>query len=127
MKKLLIPCACLLAIAGRLHTSFSGTGELAARVGGEEFGVVLEGHDLAAAMQRAEKFRASLVEHPVAVNGLTLGMTTSIGVAEFDPEILNDVDALYHAADSAVYRAKAAGRNRVCRNERAVLLAGGVI
>ncbi len=119
--------ACLLAIAGRLHTSFSGPGELAARVGGEEFGVVLEGHDLAAAMQRAEKFRASLVEHPIAVNGLTLGMTTSIGVAEFDPEILNDVDALYHAADSAVYRAKAAGRNRVCRNERATLLADGVV
>ena len=119
--------ACLMAIAGRLHTSFNGTGELAARVGGEEFGVVLEGHDLAAAIQRAEKFRASLVEHPIAVNGLTLDMTTSIGVAEFDPEQHHDVDALYHAADSAVYRAKAAGRNRVCRNERAPLLADSLV
>ncbi|RZA37321.1 MAG: GGDEF domain-containing protein [Lysobacteraceae bacterium] len=118
--------ACLLAIAGRLHTSFSGAGELAARVGGEEFGVVLEGHDLAAAMQRAEKFRASLVEHPIAVDGLSLGMTASVGVAEFDPEFLNDVDALYHAADSAVYRAKAAGRNRVCRNERSLSMADGI-
>jgi diguanylate cyclase (GGDEF)-like protein len=119
--------ACLMAIAGRLHTSFSGTGELAARVGGEEFGVVLEGHDLASALQRAEKFRASLVEHPIAVNGLTLDMTTSIGVAEFDPEQHHDVDALYHAADSAVYRAKAAGRNRVCRNERAPLLVDSLV
>ena len=119
--------ACLMAIAGRLHTIFNGTGELAARVGGEEFGVVLEGHDLASALQRAEKFRASLVEHPIAVNGLTLDMTTSIGVAEFDPEQHHDVDALYHAADSAVYRAKAAGRNRVCRNERAPLLADSLV
>ena len=77
-------------------------------------------------MQRAEKFRASLVEHPIALDGLTLNMTTSIGVAEFDPAQHHDVDALYHAADSAVYRAKAAGRNRVCRNERPVLLVGSL-
>jgi PleD family two-component response regulator len=35
----------------------------------------------------------------------------------------DDVDALYHAADSAVYRAKAAGRNRVCRDETEAVLA----
>ena len=46
-------------------------------------------------------------------------MTASIGVAEFDGLLHEDVDALYHAADSAVYRAKAAGRNRVCQAERA--------
>lgn len=105
--------ACLLAIAARLHSSFGGAGELAARVGGEEFGVVLEGHDLAAAMQRAEKFRANLVEHPIALEGLTLYMTASIGVVEFDPHQHQDADALYHSADRAVYQAKDAGRNRV--------------
>jgi diguanylate cyclase len=114
--------ACLVAIAGRLKTSFSGDGELAARVGGEEFGVVLGGHDLAAAMLRAERFRASLAEHPVALDGIALTMTASIGVAEFDVALHEDVDALYHAADSAVYRAKAAGRNRVCRDEPVAIL-----
>ena len=114
--------ACLIAIAGRLKTSFSGEGDLAARVGGEEFGVVLGGHDLAAATQRAERFRASLAEHPVALDDITLTMTASIGVAEFDARLHGDVDALYHAADSAVYRAKAAGRNRVCRDEPAACL-----
>jgi diguanylate cyclase (GGDEF)-like protein len=114
--------ACLVAIAGRLHTAFSGQGDLAARVGGEEFGVVLDGQDLAMAMQRAERFRASLVEHPIALDGLTLSMTASIGVAEFDGARHEDHDALYHAADSAVYRAKSAGRNRVCRDEAAVAL-----
>ena len=111
--------ACLVAIAGRLKTSFSREGDLAARVGGEEFGVVLGGHDIAAAMLRAERFRASLAEHPVALDSIALTMTASIGIAEFDAALHEDVDALYHAADSAVYRAKAAGRNRVCRDEPA--------
>jgi PleD family two-component response regulator len=44
-------------------------------------------------------------------------MTASIGLAELDATLHENDDALYHAADSAVYRAKAAGRNRVCREE----------
>lgn len=108
--------ACLLAIAGRLHAAFAGKGDLAARVGGEEFAVVLEEQDLATAMQRAERFRAELAEHPIAIDGLALRMTASIGAAEFDPARHEGHDALYHDADSAVYRAKATGRNRVCRD-----------
>ena len=114
--------ACLTAIAGRLHTAFAGEGDLAARVGGEEFAVVLDGQDLATGMQRAERFRASLVEHPIAVDGLTLRMTVSIGVAEFDRSRHEGHDALYHDADTAVYRAKAAGRNQVCRDEAGAAL-----
>ena len=109
--------ACLLAIAARLHNRFHGEGELAARVGGEEFGVVIEGQDLATTLQRAERFRANLAEHPIALDGIVLHMTASIGLAEFDPALHHEVDALYHAADSAVYRAKAAGRNRVCQQQ----------
>ena len=108
--------ACLLAIAARLHARFNGEGELAARVGGEEFGVVIEGQDLAAAMQRAERFRTNLVEHPIALGNIVLHMTVSIGVAQYDPARHPDVDALYHGADVATYRAKAAGRNRVCHD-----------
>lgn len=107
--------ACLMAIGRRLKTSFCDEGDLAARVGGEEFGVILAGQDLAAASQRAERFRASLAEHPVALEGLVLTLTASIGIAQMDPATQAGVDDLYHAADSAVYQAKAAGRNRVCR------------
>ena len=109
--------ACLMAIAARLKSSFNEPGDLAARVGGEEFGVILQGQGLATAMQRAESFRASLLEHPIAPDGIELNMTASIGVAEFDSNLHADDDALYQAADSAVYRAKAAGRNRVCCDE----------
>jgi diguanylate cyclase (GGDEF)-like protein len=115
--------ACLVAIAGRLHTAFNGEGDLAARVGGEEFAVILDGQDLATAMQRAERFRANLVEHPIAIDGLSLCMTASVGVAEYDRARHEGHDALYHAADSAVYRAKAAGRNRVCRDAAVAELA----
>lgn len=124
--------ACLVAIAGRLRSVFSGDGDLAARLGGEEFGVVLDGQDLTTAANRAERFRENLVEHPIALNvgaldgsapnGIVLVITASIGIAEFDRTMHRDVDELYRAADSAVYRAKAAGRNRVCRDE-AVLAA----
>lgn len=114
--------ACLVAIAGRLRAAFSGEDDLAARVGGEEFAVVLDGQDLAMAMQRAELFRVSLAEDPIAVDGLMLHMTASIGVAEFDRTRHASHDALYHDADSAVYRAKAAGRNRVCQDEAAAEL-----
>ena len=109
--------ACLLAIAERLLGSFGRDADLAARVGGEEFGVVLEGQDLDEASHRAEKFRKDLFERPIALDGLSLPMTASIGVAAFDPRLHQDDDALYHAADNAVYRAKAEGRNRVCFEE----------
>ncbi len=109
--------ACLFAIAARLLGSFSGDADLAARVGGEEFAVVLQDQDLAEALRRAEKFRSNLLEHPVALEGVTLPMTASIGIAAFDATVHPDDDALYHAADNAVYRAKAEGRNRVCLAE----------
>ena len=121
--------ACLVAIAGRLRTLFSGDGDLPARLGGEEFGVVLDGQDLATAARRAEHFRVNLVEHPIALHGSTLdgnaldgmvlAMTASIGIAGFERALHGDVDDLYSAADRAVYRAKAAGRNRVCVDEPA--------
>lgn len=108
---------CLTAIAARLKSSFNEPGDLPARVGGEEFGVILQGQDMATAMGRAERFRASLIEHPITPEGIALDLTASIGVAQFDGTLHDDDDALYQAADSAVYRAKAAGRNRVCSDE----------
>lgn len=108
--------ACLVAVAGRLHAGFGGEGDLVARLGGEEFGVVLRGQTLATAEERAEHFRRDLAEHPIALDGLVLPLTTSIGIAGYDPAVHHDVDELYRAADRAVYRAKDAGRNRVCRD-----------
>ncbi|MEO8159962.1 MAG: GGDEF domain-containing protein [Arenimonas sp.] len=105
---------CLSAIASRLQLAFPNPGELAARIGGEEFGVVLEGQSAAAASARAESFRQGLAAKPLLVDGIALPVTISIGWAEFDPAVHGDVDGLFRAADQAVYRAKREGRDRVC-------------
>jgi diguanylate cyclase (GGDEF)-like protein len=112
--------ACLVAIAARLCAAFNGTRDLTARLGGEEFGVVLAGQDLTTAVHRAEHFRENLVRHPIVFDGIELTLTASIGIAEFDDALHHDVDELYCAADRAVYRAKATGRNRVCLQEPAL-------
>lgn len=105
--------ACLVALGQRLQQHFGGDDDLAARVGGEEFGVVLVGQRLDAAVQRAEAFRRDLAGRPVLLDGIVLTVTASIGVAAFDAHCHGNDDVLYQAADSAVYRAKAEGRNRV--------------
>lgn len=109
--------ACLIAISARLRAEFHGESELAARLGGEEFGVVLIGLGLSSASQRAERFRENLCAQPFKLDDLVLPMTVSLGVAEFDPKFHRDADGLYRAADRAVYRAKGAGRNRLCHDE----------
>lgn len=105
---------CLAEVGARLRAQFGGAGELPVRLGGEEFGVLLDGHDAAAAMARAEAFRAALAERPIAAGGQRLVITTSIGVGVFEPTRHADGDALYREADQALYRAKAEGRNRAC-------------
>jgi len=109
--------SCLSQFAARLKEKFGGRGEHAARLGGEEFGVLLQGHTLDIAIMRAEDFRAMCVSEPIRVGDTTMPITVSIGVAAFDPDNHRDGDGLYRAADSAVYRAKNSGRNRVCAHE----------
>jgi diguanylate cyclase (GGDEF)-like protein len=113
--------ACLVAFAKRIKGAYGGVGDLVARLGGEEFGVVLRGQDTPTACARAEHFRADLVDHPIAVEGILLAVTASMGIAQFDKALHRDPDNLYRAADSSVYRAKAEGRNRVCADNFALV------
>ncbi len=65
-------------------------------------------------IERAEGFRARLAKDPMDAGAdAAVALSVSIGVAAFHPQRHHDADALYHAADSALYVAKAAGRNRV--------------
>lgn len=109
--------SCLSQFAARLKAKFGSDGEHAARLGGEEFGVLLQGQALDVAMMRAEDFRAMCASEPIRVGDITMPITVSIGVAAFDPDSHRDGDGLYRAADSAVYRAKNAGRNQVCGHQ----------
>jgi diguanylate cyclase (GGDEF)-like protein len=85
-----------------------------ARYGGEEFVVLMPGTAKEAAYLIAERLRAGTAKHLSAKvsAGDTAGTTVSIGVGEYAPE-RGDEDRLLNSADSALYRAKKLGRNRV--------------
>lgn len=82
--------------------------DFVARVGGEEFAVLLPETPLFEAMQVAEKIRARIASTPIA----SLDVTVSLGVANGLHSQVTTTAELYHAADQALYRAKANGRNR---------------
>jgi diguanylate cyclase (GGDEF)-like protein len=87
--------------------------DVACRFGGEEFVLVLPEASLADAERRAEELRAEIKRLRVSDKGRLLGpVTISIGLAAY-PEHGLAGDALLHAADAALYRAKREGRDRV--------------
>ena len=87
-------------------------GDVAARIGGEEFAVWLPGADLALGLEVAERLRALLAAKRVRISGQEQTLTVSCGVAA-SPVPIPHPDNLMAAADGALYRAKREGRNRV--------------
>ena len=92
-------------------------GDVAARVGGEEFEVLLPGGDLHLGQEVAERLRAHVESRPFLVQGRELQLTLSCGVAACPDPILS-ADNLMAAADAALYQAKREGRNRVVTARR---------
>ncbi len=94
------------------------SGDVAARFGGEEFAAFLLDAELAQAIVAAERIRLEIENYPFSVIrqgklSETHYVTISIGVASF-PNDSGDPIELVEMADSALYRAKREGRNRVC-------------
>ena len=88
--------------------------DLAGRFGGEEFLVVLPNTGMDGAVSLAQALCEAVAAAPLQTDsGQPLPITVSIGVHGFDAAKDLNVDHLIHAADQALYRAKAAGRNRV--------------
>jgi diguanylate cyclase (GGDEF)-like protein len=82
------------------------------RYGGEEFLMVVPGSDLVPAAELAERLRQGVAAQPVSVDGATIAVTLSLGVAVF-AEGLGRPQELLRQADEALYAAKDHGRNRV--------------
>ena len=87
--------------------------DLAARIGGEEFALMLPECDAEAARAFAERLREAVAAAPFAPGGEPQRITVSIGIAELAAD-RDTRPALMAAADTALYRAKSEGRNRVC-------------
>jgi diguanylate cyclase (GGDEF)-like protein len=88
-------------------------GDKLCRYGGEEFALILPNTDLAGALQLAELIRSSLAETTAATEQV-LQLTLSAGCYAAVPGHNSDNDEYISFADTALYRAKAAGRNQVC-------------
>ncbi len=90
--------------------------DILARVGGEEFLVILPQTDIQGALAKAEWLRDQVERHSFAVDHeKTIQMTISLGAAAYPDERIHHMDHLLKIADDALYRSKAAGRNRVSR------------
>lgn len=83
------------------------------RYGGEEFLMVLPGCTSQDAFKLAERLRIGVSQEPIKISEGSVDVTSSLGVAASDTIAITDVTALIQAADNALYRAKAGGRNRV--------------
>ncbi|MFD6318453.1 GGDEF domain-containing protein [Methylorubrum thiocyanatum] len=104
--------AALIGFAERLR-SVMRKDDIIARWGGEEFLVVLDQADAAAATAVAERLRRTAAGQPFSVNGTALTVTASIGVSIVAAGE-ERIDAALSRADAALYAAKKGGRNRVC-------------
>ncbi|MEW6163898.1 MAG: diguanylate cyclase [Pseudomonadota bacterium] len=86
--------------------------DLVGRWGGEEFVILMPAADLDEAVRAAERMRAAVATMPAPCGDIPCAITASFGVAVLGPDEPT-LDALLHRADTALYRAKEAGRNRV--------------
>ena len=111
----------LRAVGSTLEALFRAE-DVPCRFGGEEFVVILPGADIAATGRRAEQLRSRIEAMVVRYLERDLPhITVSIGTAAF-PEAGGNPETVLRAADEALYRAKANGRNRV---EAAMVRAAG--
>ena len=103
--------AVLCHLAKLLMSTFRQV-DVVARVGGEEFAVLLPSTDLQTALKIANRLRENVESQVVEVDGVKIRFTVSGGVASMD-ENTSSLDAVMKLADKALYQAKSSGRNRI--------------
>lgn len=101
-----------LAHFARLVSENRRREDVIARVGGEEFALLLPGMELRNALALADQLCTKVGATPMALTGVGLPMTSSFGVASIS-EKDHSLDDMFRRADRALYRSKRAGRNQV--------------
>src|SRR5262249_26018815 len=87
--------------------------DVLARIGGEEFVLLLPETDSAGARIQAERLRELVSEWAIAIEGGSVAVTVSVGVSEIRRD-MTGIKELLREGDTALYEAKHTGRNRVC-------------
>jgi diguanylate cyclase (GGDEF)-like protein/PAS domain S-box-containing protein len=101
----------LLAVARRLHASVSGPGQLVARMGGDEFVVLVERSAGAEELVGIAEAALDAVRTPVQLGPHEITVSASVGVVERAAHTTSAAE-LMKAADTTLYTAKSAGKNR---------------
>jgi two-component system cell cycle response regulator len=102
----------LREFAARIRRNTRGI-DLACRLGGEEFVIIMPDTELARAMQVGERLRSCIAAEPFQLNPTTsLDITASVGIATLEGRD-DTAETIFKRADNALYAAKREGRNRV--------------
>ena len=111
---------CLKQVAAAIKAATDGIAEVTARIGGEEFLVILRGRSPEESIEAAMKIRRQIdsmkIQH--ACVNVSQYVTVSMGVAHIVPNNYNSFEELYKKVDDALYSAKANGRNCVVCDNR---------
>ncbi|MBI5782579.1 MAG: diguanylate cyclase [Gammaproteobacteria bacterium] len=106
----------LVVVAGILM-GLSRTEDTVARIGGEEFAMLLPDTNRLGSAVLAERIRSAIEREQFISNAKIIPMTVSIGIASFGVDPLESIDQLLGVADNRLYLAKNSGRNRICVND----------
>jgi diguanylate cyclase (GGDEF)-like protein/PAS domain S-box-containing protein len=92
--------------------------DIFARLGGEEFAVLLPGTNTKQAAKIGNRIRMAIAESPYTYNKDTIPITVSIGSVTHHCDSREHMDNILIAADQALYKAKGSGRNRLCQSDK---------
>ncbi len=104
----------VLKYLASILTEHTRESDIVARIGGEEFAILLSHTDTNGAAVIAEKLRRSIEGQPAEIDGKTnISFTVSLGVASVDVKNDRNIDTCLNNSDTALYEAKRTGRNKV--------------
>lgn len=102
-----------LVQVSKIIKSMVRASDVPARMGGEEFTVLLPNTNRVGAGVLAERIRVAIESHKFAITGVSVSITVSVGVSSFGNDGNDSLDQLLEIADRRLYIAKENGRNRV--------------
>ncbi|WP_414830882.1 GGDEF domain-containing protein [Alteromonas sp. H39] len=113
---------CIRHVSDKMAATINRSTDFIARFGGEEFAVLLPSHTINQALTVAERLRKAIAQSAMELDdGSEVRVTASFGVATISSHAVYDEQALINRADTALYQAKASGRNCVRSHEQTTL------